>query len=58
MILITCPNCGPRNSAEFAYFGETSPRPDVNATDLAEWSKYLYTKAQPGRLDDRALVSP
>ena len=47
MILITCPNCGPRNSSEFAYFGETKPRPAVNETDLAEWSSYLYMKRNP-----------
>ena len=47
MILIGCPNCGPRNSTEFAYFGETKPRPDVNGTDLAGWSDYLYTKRNP-----------
>lgn len=47
MILITCPNCGPRNSSEFAYFGETKPRPAVNETDLAEWSSYLFMKRNP-----------
>jgi heterotetrameric sarcosine oxidase delta subunit len=47
MILITCPNCGPRNSSEFAYFGETKPRPAVNQTDLAEWSSYLFMKRNP-----------
>lgn len=47
MILIKCPNCGPRNSAEFAYFGETKPRPDVNETDLPAWSSYLYMKRNP-----------
>lgn len=47
MILIPCTNCGPRNSAEFAYFGETRPRPDVNNVELAEWSTYLYTRRNP-----------
>ena len=47
MILIPCPHCGPRNSNEFAYFGETTSRPRVNETDLPEWSDYLYMKRNP-----------
>jgi heterotetrameric sarcosine oxidase delta subunit len=47
MILIPCPYCGARNSMEFAYFGEKKPRPAVAAVGLAEWSDYLYSKANP-----------
>ena len=43
MLLIICPNCGPRNDAEFAYRGEVVPRPDPS-TDPATWRRYLYTK--------------
>ena len=46
MILIECPNCGPRNSQEFRYGGEYNPRPgkplEVNE---AEWTDYLFMKA-------------
>ena len=48
MILISCPNCGPRNSSEFAYIGEARPRPAVAAGDSsAEWRRYLYEKDNP-----------
>jgi sarcosine oxidase, subunit delta len=44
MLVILCPNCGPRNSEEFTYQGELRARPDVNATDPAEWRRYLYMR--------------
>ena len=44
MLLITCPHCGPRNSDEFSFNGEVRPRPDVNATNAAEWRRYLYMR--------------
>jgi heterotetrameric sarcosine oxidase delta subunit len=45
MLLLTCPNCGPRNVAEFRFGGETNPRPkDPNTTSDAEWSEYLYMR--------------
>lgn len=48
MILIPCPHCGPRNSNEFTYVGETKPRPAVAAGDgPAEWRRYLYEKRNP-----------
>jgi sarcosine oxidase, subunit delta len=45
MLLILCPNCGPRNSDEFTYQGEVRHRPAVNDTDPAEWRRYLYMKS-------------
>lgn len=47
MILIACPNCGKRNSSEFAYFGESAERPEVATAERAEWSEYLYTRRNP-----------
>lgn len=44
MLVIICPNCGPRNSDEFTYQGEPTPRPDVDTTSPGEWRRYLYMK--------------
>jgi len=46
-MLLGCPHCGPRNSSEFRYVGEQRTRPDVNATDPAEWHAYLYLQSNP-----------
>lgn len=43
MLLIVCPFCGPRNSDEYAYQGEITPRPGPD-TDPAAWRRYLYLK--------------
>ena len=45
MLLLSCPNCGPRNVSEFGFGGETTarPRPDQPLSN-AEWSDYLYTR--------------
>lgn len=45
MLVILCPNCGPRNSDEFAFQGEVRPRPDVNETDPVGWRRYLYMRS-------------
>ena len=42
MLLITCPNCGPRMGSEFAWHGEPKERPDVASAGQAEWRTYLY----------------
>ncbi len=47
MILVPCPWCGPRNSQEFRYVGESRARPDVETATTEEWRTYLYTKANP-----------
>lgn len=44
MLVIVCTHCGPRNSDEFTYQGEPTPRPDAAGTDAAEWRRYLYMK--------------
>jgi sarcosine oxidase subunit delta len=46
MILLTCPNCGERNVAEFRFGGEYKSRPanpEDSASDAA-WTEYLYFK--------------
>jgi heterotetrameric sarcosine oxidase delta subunit len=47
MILIACPWCGARNSAEFRYVGESRPRPDVTNATPEEWRRYLYLRSNP-----------
>ncbi len=47
MMRIPCPYCGPRNSSEFAYKGESRPRPEVGSVTPAQWRAYLYDHANP-----------
>ncbi len=47
MLVIICPNCGPRNSDEFAHQGVIRIRPDPNTTDPVEWRRYLYMRSNP-----------
>lgn len=43
MLILTCPNCGPRSASEYRFGGEYNPRPrDPQACDDAEWADYLY----------------
>jgi sarcosine oxidase subunit delta len=44
VLVILCPNCGPRNSDEFTFQGEVRPRPDPNDTEPGEWRRYLYMR--------------
>ena len=44
MLVIICPHCGPRDSDEFTFGGETPPRPDVGETGPGEWRSYLYMR--------------
>jgi heterotetrameric sarcosine oxidase delta subunit len=46
VIQLPCPNCGPRNSDEFAYYGERTPRPAAEDGPAA-WRGYLYAKKNP-----------
>lgn len=49
MLILSCPNCGPRNASEFRYGGEVNPRPaDPSATSDEAWASYLYVR--PNRL--------
>jgi heterotetrameric sarcosine oxidase delta subunit len=46
MILIECPNCGPRNAQEFHHGGEYNPRPLEPLTlHPDEWADHLYMRA-------------
>jgi heterotetrameric sarcosine oxidase delta subunit len=47
MMLIRCPWCGPRGSAEFHYGGEARPRPDPASVTPRDWRTYLYFPANP-----------
>jgi sarcosine oxidase subunit delta len=47
MILLQCPDCGPRNASEFRYVGEVSERPDPNETGVEDWRAYLYARNNP-----------
>lgn len=44
MILLDCPNCGPRSASEFRYVGERQARPDPNAATPEQWRSYLYLR--------------
>jgi heterotetrameric sarcosine oxidase delta subunit len=50
MMLIPCPECGPRNENEFHYGGQAHvPYPadgGANATDQ-EWAEYLFFRDNP-----------
>ncbi len=46
MLLLDCPNCGPRNVSEFRYGGEVNPRlRDPGTTAADAWTDYLYMRA-------------
>ena len=49
MLLITCPNCGPRPELEFAYGGEAHiARPaDPMSLDDEAWAAFLYMRSNP-----------
>ena len=44
MLLIACPNCGPRNEIEFAYAGEAHVIRDPVRADDAAWGDFLYAR--------------
>lgn len=45
MLILECPNCGPRNASEFRFGGEYKPRPqDPMAAGEEEWVEYLYLR--------------
>lgn len=47
MLLVPCPNCGPRNASDLAYMGETHARPDPVDASPSQWRTYLYTQRNP-----------
>ena len=46
MIVLDCPNCGPRNVSEFRYGGEARKRPAPDAPH-PNWTDYLYLRDNP-----------
>lgn len=45
---ITCPYCGERDLAEFAYGGDaTQPRPDEADLDAERWAQYVFSRKNP-----------
>ena len=47
MLLVPCPHCGPRNSADLSYQGEAASRPDPSSTTPVQWRDYLYMEYNP-----------
>ena len=48
MLLVPCPNCGPRNASDLSYGGEAHARPDPNTATPEAWRDYLYIHDNPG----------
>jgi sarcosine oxidase subunit delta len=49
MLLIPCPNCGPRDETEFHYGGQAHVPYPENPSELNdhEWSRYLFYRENP-----------
>ena len=47
MLLVPCPNCGPRNQSDLRLLGASVSRPDPETTTRAEWGDYLYLRDNP-----------
>ncbi|UUL77032.1 sarcosine oxidase subunit delta [Pseudarthrobacter sp. Fe7] len=49
MLLIPCPNCGPRDETEFHYGGQAHVPYPENPNELSdtEWSRYLFYRENP-----------
>jgi sarcosine oxidase, subunit delta len=47
LILVPCPYCGPRNSTEFAHWGENHAKRPGEGVSEAEWGAYLYLRQNP-----------
>ena len=49
MILIECPNCGPRDETEYHYGGQAHVAypEDPNALSDEEWGRYLFYRQNP-----------
>ncbi len=50
MMLVPCPNCGPRNASDLRYVGESHSRPNPNEVTPQEWRTYLYMQDNPAGL--------
>lgn len=47
MLLVPCPNCGPRNASDLGYLGEIVPRPQPTEVVPESWRDYLYMRDNP-----------
>jgi len=47
MLLVPCPNCGPRNSTDLRYGGESTSRPDPATVNADQWRSYLHLRDNP-----------
>jgi len=47
MIVVPCPNCGPRNESDFRHVGASLKRPDPSTVTSTEWHNYLYLRDNP-----------
>ncbi|MGO2052223.1 sarcosine oxidase subunit delta [Glutamicibacter sp. 287] len=49
MMLIDCPNCGPRNETEFKFGGQAHVAypEDPQALSDKEWAQYLFYRKNP-----------
>ncbi|WP_375432938.1 sarcosine oxidase subunit delta [uncultured Friedmanniella sp.] len=50
MLLIPCPECGPRNENEFSYGGQAHVAyPEGGGAELSEeeWARYLFYRSNP-----------
>ncbi len=47
MLIVPCPHCGPRNSSDLRYVGESHSRPDPNSATPEQWRDYLYMEENP-----------
>ncbi|MGP9784418.1 sarcosine oxidase subunit delta [Arthrobacter sp. MYb211] len=49
MMLIDCPNCGPRNETEFKFGGQAHVAypDDPQALSDKEWAQYLFYRKNP-----------
>ena len=44
MIVVPCPNCGPRSSSYLRNCGEVVDRPNPKNVNIEEWRSYLYLR--------------
>ncbi len=51
MLLIPCPNCGPRDESEFEYGGRAIALPQLDAP-LADWHQALHLGGNSDRCVD------
>jgi methylglutamate dehydrogenase subunit B len=48
LMRITCPHCGPRDLAEFYYWGDASRTvPELGSSDEAAWLAHVYDRPNP-----------